>query len=496
MKSTIKPQNHRPLQRACLAFVLAATACGNAPQEESSPNEPLAVVRNLGPIPANGYCGAISLGVDEEGRELVEGEQYSVDLMNENLANDAALRVFTGLESVSTCEDARAYSDGYAKYRAAVEPNELSGGIPADMPVLRADEIVEPKVENAGDEVSKILNGTIATKTEAVQLLYYMDEQIRANDKEVYKKWSSCTAVRIAGPLFLTAAHCLIPYFVPKQFMGPSTLFEEMYALNTIEIRYKTSAQIGIRYYRGSCNKTNTDCNILSAKAYIHPKYTGAATDTDSDLAVIYVLPASQTSLRADADGWTNRYSWIAPQLPVKGQALAVYGWGPVSNTDTKQSAYQERVVPGTTMPISTDIYTMAGKRTLPEGGKKVEKEYRYGTFGVTTTDTKQFCKGDSGSPGYVDPNRVQGIMHGMTTPFAQLCVGSGKEVDLARADLVQDWINAAVRKLQSGETQPPIANACSCAFVGATTDPYNSENPAARITCANGCTDPNLLQR
>ena len=312
-----------------------------------------------------------------------------------------------------------------------------------------------------------------------------MDETVRP--KALFKQWSSCTAVRIAGPLFLTAAHCLNPY--PLRSTAP----EKIYTLNTIVINHKFSATAGIKYYGGKCNAVNKDCYNLTAKAVIHPLYSGP-NDWDYDLAVIYVVPKSQTSLRAEDDGWRTKYSWIASQKPVASQDLAVYGWGPVNNTDAKPAVWKERVVPGTTIPINTGS-VQAGSNTeiTTEAGKMVARITKYGRFSVTTTATKQYCRGDSGSPGYVDPNRVVGIFHGTTNMTQALCPGPG-EAGFARADLVRGWIEPAVRRMQSGAATP-IPNACSCGFVGAATDPYNSENPLARITCALGCTDPTLLQ-
>lgn len=503
MKSIRQPQSHGFLYASLLCMLLGTAACSSAPENESNNgvdstgSETFTAVRNTGLIPSDGNCGYVSAGVDDKGHELVEGEQYAPGLMNENLANNPDLRAITGLETVSTCEDARVYSAGYAAYRQAglaAEPE--SAPIAADLPVYGADEVDEPKANLVADgEVSKILNGQLTSKSEVVQFVYYMDEAARSKTPSLYKHYSSCSAVRIAGPLFLTAAHCLNPYLVDKVLTGPSTQFEEMYELNTIEIKYKDST---VKYFRGRCNSTNSDCDLLSAKAYIHPKYTGADTDTDTDLAVIYVEPASQTSLRtAFPAGWTQWYSWLAPQKPQNGQALTLYGWGPVSNTDSNYWKYQQRSLPGLqTIPIDSGVISfMHGDRNISEAGKVTTKHFEYGTYGVTATSTKTLCHGDSGGPAYgSNPDRVLGIASGSgSMPFSTRCIPAGLTINFARTDLSGTWLPTAVRKLQSGEG-PLKANTCKCAFVGSSNDPYNSENPGARISCAIGCTDPTLL--
>jgi len=341
--------------------------------------------------------------------------------------------------------------------------------------------------------VPKILNGQLTTKSEVVQFVYYMDEQARSGTA-LYKKYASCTAVRIAGPLFLTAAHCINPYLVNKVLTGPSTLYEEIYAINTIEMKYKGSA--GVKYFRGRCNSDKSDCDMLSAKAYIHPKYTGAITDSDTDLAVIYIEPTSQTSLRNDfPSGWTQFYSWLAPQTPVAGQALTVYGWGPVSNTDSNYWKYQQRSLPSLqTIPINAPPSKLAGDRAISEAGKKTTKHFQYGSFGVTTTPTKSLCQGDSGGPAYSSTDLVLGVATRTSIgPSPTRCLASGQNLYYARTDYSTDWLATAVRKLQNGES-PPKPNTCKCAFVGTSNDPYNWENPSAHISCAIGCTNPALL--
>jgi len=497
MKNISKPQYRRFVPPAWLAITLTVLGCGSVPDgqgagDDSGANRPLRIERNVGPIPENGYCGSVSLGTDDRGREFAEGEYYAADAINETLANDPDLRAFTGLTRVETCEDARAFGTAQQAYRA------LGRGAPAtpkpwpkDLPIQPVDEEeLNRKLEaiKAEEEVPKILNGAPATKTETVQILYLMDEMIRADSPTLYKKWASCTAVRIAGPLFLTAAHCINPYFM-KDGSTLRPLYEPTYHLDKIEISYKFGGS-DVKTFSGRCNDKGTDCYILKADAYIHPKYTGFGTDSDSDLAVIYVT--AQDSLRAFEPGWTTYSSFLSSQLPTANEPLTVYGWGPVSNTDTKQGSYQERTVPGFTTPISLGPFNWRGDRVVSEGGHNVNFTFDYGSFAITTTATKQFCKGDSGAPAYADQVRVAGILHGLNdnTPSPTLCVGASKDVYFSRTDLVLDWLPRAVKTLQSG-AGPALANTCGCVYNG---DPTNPNDPLSYIDCSVGCRDPKAL--
>jgi len=483
MKSISKPQYRRFVGLAWWAISLMVVGCGGqgADNDDSLGNQPLSVERNVGPIPANGYCGSVSLGADGSGRAFAEGEYYAVAQMNENLAKDADLRAFTGLERVSTCEDARAYSAGQRAYRPArLDQGGLSNSWPADLAIGDPDEeALKRKIEE--DEVPKILQGATATKVETVQILYFMDEKARENDAKVYKKWGSCTAVRIAGPLFLTAAHCINPYFVADHIP-----FEPMYKLNTFEIRYKSSPPMQpakIKSMPGACNDAG-DCEIMSATAYLHPRYTGPGGEIGTDMAVIYVDPQWQLS-QEFRESW-NKYSFLGSQVPITGQLLNVYGWGPSSNTDRDMWNYEERAVPGLTIPISTAVNSSSGSRLTDEAGGKVDLLFRYGNFGVTTTATKQFCRGDSGSPAYRD-SVVRGILSGVVGYMAEttLCPGANRNTFFERVDLALDFIPRAVRVLQSGAGAAQ-AGMCRCVFHG-----FAVEDPSAYVDCADGCLIP-----
>ena len=247
----------------------------------------------------------------------------------------------------------------------------------------------------------------------------------------------ACTAVRIAGPLFLTAAHCLKEPTADK----PQ---ESKYLIK----RRRTSGASG--WFAGG--------KWLVANAVAHPKFVGG-NDRDYDVALVYFSPDHHVLLGSDPEFNTVRL--IATRTPSVGQLQELYGWGR-SNDNETITQFSQRW-PGHMVPIG--VSTTHHFSIMSDG------------------PTLSVCLGDSGGPAIRD-GMVTGILADVSPPLIEgsvrVCALPGDLQYWGRLDYKFTWLHEAMFTLQIGQRR-----AYHCKFhSGNPSDPHEWEHIVSDMNC------------
>ena len=221
-----------------------------------------------------------------------------------------------------------------------------------------------------------------------------------------------CSAVRIGGPLFLTAAHCL-----------QNPLHDGVQQPRYLIKRLKTSGVEG--WFGGAKGKW------LNAYAYGHPKYVGGS-DRDYDVALVYFLPEHHALLASEPEFSTTRL--IATRTPSVGQLQELYGWGATNTTETPLQFRQRW--PGYTIPIGASAI------------------HRFSI--MADGPTLSVCLGDSGGPAIRD-GMVTGILADVSPPLSSSvrCALPGDQQYWGCSDYKFTWLHEALFAVQKAQRHP-----------------------------------------
>jgi hypothetical protein len=257
---------------SCAIIVCVAAAlvgCGSDPQEANESE----TGSESSAVPRATTCGWREF-VDDTGSRQRWPERYYFDVMNDQLAADLALSKHAGLDQVTSCEDARQFTNAGNAYEAGLDqPEQLPA--PAGVPV---EELVP-----------KIFNGVASTRSSVVRVLITTDGEGGLSHQQ------SCTGFIVSTHHVVTAAHCVEPGPQDVVLRGPG----------------------GVPAWSGTPH------------IHVHPNYTGDG-DTSDDIAVI-----SLNSSWSHAAVATNRVRMYTGSTQT-GAMLAIYGYG--ATTDTGES--------------------------------------------------------------------------------------------------------------------------------------------------------------
>jgi len=453
-----------------------ATGCGSGAAGTELTGEPDAKLNEAGFISVAdslddpGYCGYRDLGVDQSGNPQVEEERYYYPVMNRLLAEDPQLGLYTGLATGSTCDEARQFVAANNGYQASAPRASLSkSDLLANFPIMPA----EPPKRDPNAPVQKIIGGDDSDGLEEVVQFGYANKGKTAN----------CSATRLAGALFLTAAHCLSiadhpakePYIIDLPYSWVKHVVD-----NLADGEFYTS-----QASRCKNLPPKSQCASLALEAYMNPNYVGS-NDQANDLAVVHVLNDSQQFFRsvpsADRD-FRIDVVFLSTTTPKIGDSIEAVGWGPDGNADAKlrpDQFNQRRAAP---VPIAN----------MDGVAPSMQKDIYIGNWVYTNAAAHaQLCKGDSGGGFYNDFSNLVGVTSFAATFDAinKSCAKVGTAQYAARVDYQAfSFIPKAMLKLQKAAD----STLCTCAFFPSLNDPTGKDPEAAgaHIKCNVGCEDP-----
>ena len=224
------------------------------------------------------------------GANTPTGERYHPDVLNAEISDDPRIMEQTSIESVSTCEQARAVREAQAALSdLETEPARDRAGASSD------DDTAAP--------VAKILDGSPSYDRSTVML-----------------RWGtySCSAVHIRPDVLLTAAHCL-----PSSVSGSIT-----------------GSPLWLTITRRLPSGVNS-ASFQQTLAFRHPSYSGS-NDPGDDIGII-VLP---TALRG-----ASRPIWLGTLS--RGNHLYIHGWGVSTNVGDETSGELRQGKDGAPISVS-----------------------------------------------------------------------------------------------------------------------------------------------
>jgi hypothetical protein len=419
-----------------LAVLALASGCGasddtdsGAPPQVHAEVPPSSETNSLGET----LCSTLSLGVDEStGFEMATQEIYSFPLINARLAKYPELAEGIGIDSVSDCEGARTFMKLYYDFRDShpefVEVEGKTKQQQFEEFLSDPNNIAEAGIE--GPEVEKIQNGTPSGNAPSVVML------VR---KLTDTQYQYCSATRLAGPFFLTSAHCL-----PNP-NSPNVKSYQIY----IKRRRPLSSTVG--WYGGSNGRW------LQALAIPYPGFMGPE-DADRDLALVYVHKDHHAFLKAEGDSW-NANMVLATRTPAVGDPQRNYGWGPATETEP----FKDRQLRETSQDFPIQFVDSYHYRIL----------YEHVGNPITA-----LCHGDSGSPS-VRSLMLNGVFSSFTPGFSTECAPFPNLLRWTRVDEKLEWLKASYGALQRGQKKQFV-----CEFVPDFTDPVGAEGDLAYLNC------------
>jgi hypothetical protein len=462
----------------CAAILVGlAAGCSGGGDADDAGQAPL-VLNEVGFVSVKetpndpGYCGHLNLGTELD-TKIVDIERYYYPVINRLLEEDPELQRYTGLTQVASCDDARLFIRLNNEYQDQ-RPPTLSdkAKLLESFPTLPA----EPPKRDPNAPVEKILGGI----DDAVEEIVGFGFQI-GDEKQ------NCTGVRLAGTVFLTAAHCM---HVAAANDPPAT---EPYLITFANAWLKhivdDTEPVGELYATdpSGCKNTapNEPCHSLSMVGYMNPNYAGQG-DRRNDLAVVHVVNGSQKALRQVPEAlseFSTQVAFIATATPKLGDNVESVGWGPDGNRDRIFTPNEYLMRHSAVRPVAT----MDGAAPSKEKGV-----YQGTWFSTTAATGAQICRGDSGGPAYDAYRHVMGVasLLSATDPVHTSCARIGAAQYMSRTDYqVFSFIPQAMRKLQTGDDTA----LCSCRFVPSGSDPTGKdfESPGAHVRCNIGCKDP-----
>lgn len=444
------------------------TGCGSK-QDEST--ETPVVLNEVGYISVEesasnpGYCGYRDVGINDHGTKIVEDERYYYRVMNRLLDEDAELRSYTGLSQVTSCDEARFFTklnNEYLDSRPAGEGAEDKAALLANFP------IAEPETA----PVEKILGGTPDPRKEILGFGFEKTTGIR-----------NCTAVRISGTMFLTAAHCMFASaergaIPPDDIISfPDAWLKHVPGSDPYGAYYATNPS------RCTSLKPGERCFVFAMDGYLHPNFTGT-NDYRNDLAVVHIRSSSQSGVRnvpeanAEFGTFSARFSTNTPKV---GDQVQIAGWGPDGRPDGEDPNLW-RVRSAALSPVDNVFST-----TEP----KVNGVHRGMYFRTAAKRGAQICTGDSGGPTYNARNQVMGLasltLEGIDANNPN-CAAVGAQQYFARTDWqVYSFLPLAMQVLQNGDD----TSKCRCVRILGTNGTMDPEAAGAAMRCNEGCTNP-----
>jgi len=402
--------------RSVMAALLlaAASGCGSSSDGENdeNPGSPPAVVPAVPQTPQTNslgetLCSKQGLGVDEDGRGFVEREIYNFDKINEEIARYPELAEATGFSEVTDCESARAYGEKYAAFNRA-HPNFR--GDPSKEAILD-DFLSEPDAVGAPDpdgrEVEKVFGGALGNRPAVVKIAI----KAGLDDQDEYM---ICSAVRIAGTMFLTAAHCL---------PNPTSPDYQSFQVNIKRKRGSTEAWVG-----GGLGKP------LNAYGKSYPGYMGLP-NADFDFGIFWVIKQHHTLLSSEFDA--SATTLLAPRTPAVNDGQLVYGWGPQNNTEE---------APATRLRTPSPEPTYRGIDVVGSHAWAIHD----------TGSAFRMCVGDSGG-GALRDGMLDGITATIRPSPLQKCSETGLDMYWSRVDTKVQFVRQEMATLQQGSIKTPF---------------------------------------
>lgn len=371
-------------------------------------------------------CGII-------GGAVPRPETYSLSLMNAKLLKYPDFASAIGMARVSTCDEARAFMTAYNDYLASYP------GFDEESPSKEGSfqRWIEEGIKDPDQQV-KILGGVLDEDLDVVMIVREATDEELQVDPTMHN--FACSASRLAGPLFLTSAHCL-----------PNLTDNDA---KTMRIWIKRARGDGTYGYYGNPSTPLAEYALLADGMHVHG-YLGD-NDTAHDLAIVHVRPESEKVLSKDGLAWHSGFR-LSTRTPAVGDQELLMGWG--ASTETESPAVAKLHVPDHPVQIQGvhDAYlTIPNKQT-------------------NGTDSVSMCRGDSGGPARLSASTdgsINGVLSGWTgigDPLAT-CTQLGVVQNWTRVDKYLNEIQQIFYRLQKGLR--PKQYVCKFHFTGVSTDP------------------------
>jgi hypothetical protein len=207
-------------------------------------------------------------------------EFYVFGAINEQLESDAALRDFTGLESVQSCEQAREFVALKGDY-------------------LAQDEIVEPEDTLQGDypveEQFRIASGSFSNYRPSVELII--------REGRNYSKSIRCSGFMIGPQEIVTAAHCI---------------YQDGWRPVRVTMRVPQRTGGGTDVCVANCTNSKTS-NAFGSR---HPGYTGLGDSADDIGVFVFKQPFSGPAQ------YSNSWMRMMVNSTWQNAPLKIFGWG------------------------------------------------------------------------------------------------------------------------------------------------------------------------
>lgn len=304
-----------------------------------------------------------------------EREFYVLSAIRKKLQDYPDLAAAVGADPPTTCEEARAFAEGFARYDAE------HPGFDADQPLGPPPAVVA--VPLGGPEptldIGKIQGGTApgpelgAFPRAPVVRITQLDSPNTGRNTDGL---GNCTASFIAKNWAVTAAHCLAitrPVSLPQT----STTANDLYGYARWQVEWPDAA--GLRTAAATLTAQTED--VLQQP---DPRYMGTnPTRTDSglshfDFALLY-FPEDIYDTRLPPRADTGAAMRLSLTPPAETETISTAGYGTGSPNDPTAKLEQASMAPPLAIVSTRDT---------------IEKE-------VASVTEATLCKGDSGGPAY-----------------------------------------------------------------------------------------------
>ena len=388
-------------EKACaLLATLGAFGCGS----QSSSSDTESAVSSDGII----VCGTLPMAYP--GATEAPQEWYSVTAMNNKLRHFPEFAAVAPMQSVSNCEQARAFFKSYVEY------NELYPNFDRDEP-LDGPELPRPADPPfAPAEVTKIKNGTGDKLLPVVGI--------------TNSQWG-CTGTFIAKNWLMTAAHCLRTASGFVKGTSPEA---------DAKIHSWTSYTVS---FAGPGGVVTGDVRTYPRTLqWLDPRHIGFQTadfQTAYDFALLYFHEDYDGSLPNNLPGQTGSnvpYLRVSLSLSLNTGAATMWGMGGPDGSTLQRGNLNAYTVTASTGTADGEVFTAA----VPGG-----------------TGVPYLCHGDSGGPivdrydidpgnGVPQPQYVAaGTWSGWAPYFGDCADQTNQTVFWVRTEDQRDWIGDTV---------------------------------------------------